>query len=76
MSGAFITALTAFYVDNGPRLPLWNLLLPIAFWFLPSAVGLPLLIRALRPPRPPGCRSAVASLARLTAGAVVDRRGE
>lgn len=48
MSGAFVTALTAFYVDNGPRLPVWNLLPPIAFWFLPSAVGVPLLVRALR----------------------------
>ncbi|MGI5132492.1 hypothetical protein ACQEVB_37205 [Pseudonocardia sp. CA-107938] len=47
MSCAFITALTAFYVDNGPRLPVWNLLPPIAFWFLPAAVGLPLLLRAL-----------------------------
>jgi hypothetical protein len=48
MSGAFVMALTAFYVDNGPRLPVWNLLPPIAFWFLPSVVGVPLLVRALR----------------------------
>jgi uncharacterized membrane protein len=48
MCGSFITAVTAFYVDNGPRLPLWNLLPPIVFWFLPSVVGLPLLVRALR----------------------------
>ncbi|MGD9527430.1 MAG: hypothetical protein AB7V44_11640 [Pseudonocardia sp.] len=48
MSCSFITALTAFYVDNGPRLPVWNLLPPAAFWVLPSVVGLPLLVRALR----------------------------
>jgi hypothetical protein len=34
--------------NNGPRLPVWNLLPPIAFWFLLSVVGLPLLVRALR----------------------------
>ncbi|MCH6165265.1 hypothetical protein [Pseudonocardia alaniniphila] len=56
MSCSFIAVLTAFYVDNGPRLPVWNLLPPIAFWFLPSAVGLPLLVRALR--RHVGRRSA------------------
>lgn len=48
MGGSFITALTAFYVDNGPRLPLWNVLPPITFWFLPAAVGAPFLIRAIR----------------------------
>jgi uncharacterized membrane protein len=47
MGGAYIAMLTAFYVDNGPRLPLWRLLPPIAFWFLPSAIGLPLLVRAM-----------------------------
>ncbi|MEU5991940.1 hypothetical protein ABZ806_23455 [Spirillospora sp. NPDC047418] len=47
MALSYITLLTAFYVDNGPRLPLWKLLPPITFWFLPAAVGLPLLLRAL-----------------------------
>jgi len=47
MATAFVALLTAFYVDNGPRLPLWNLLPPATFWFLPAAVGLPLLLRAL-----------------------------
>ncbi|MDJ0341034.1 hypothetical protein QMK19_08595 [Streptomyces sp. H10-C2] len=40
--------LTAFYVDNTPRLPLWKRLPPLSFWFLPAVVGLPLLLRALR----------------------------
>jgi len=47
MGGAYIAMLTAFYVDNGPRLPLWRLLPPIAFWFLPGMVGAPLLLRAV-----------------------------
>jgi hypothetical protein len=55
MALSYITLLTAFYVDNGPRLPVWKLLPPITFWFLPAAVGLPLLLRALhRHPAPPG----------------------
>jgi hypothetical protein len=44
---SYIVLLTAFYVDNGPRLPLWNRLPPIAFWVGPSVLGLPLLARAL-----------------------------
>jgi hypothetical protein len=47
MAVSYIVLLTAFYVDNGPRLPIWNLLPPIAFWLLPSAIGLPLTSRAL-----------------------------
>lgn len=48
MSGAYIGLLTGFYVDNGPRLPLWDQLPPIAFWFLPAAVGIPIAWVALR----------------------------
>lgn len=47
MSISYLALLTAFYVDNGHRLPLWNLLPPVTFWFLPTAIGLPILIRAL-----------------------------
>ena len=43
MALSYIAALTAFYVDNGPRLPLWRLLPPTSFWVLPSAIGIPLL---------------------------------
>ncbi len=52
MSLSYLAMLTAFYVDNGPRLPVWNLLPPATFWFLPAAAGLPLLIRARRHHRP------------------------
>jgi predicted membrane channel-forming protein YqfA (hemolysin III family) len=47
MATSYIAMLTAFYVDNGPRLPVWKLLPRVTFWFLPAAVGLPLLLRAL-----------------------------
>jgi hypothetical protein len=48
MGTSYVVMLTAFYVDNGPRLPLWRLLPPSAFWFLPSLVALPLLARSVR----------------------------
>jgi hypothetical protein len=44
---SYIVLLTAFYVDNGPRLPLWDRLPTIALWLGPSLIGLPLLARAL-----------------------------
>ena len=47
MSGSYIALFTGFYVDNGPRLPLWDRLPPIAFWVLPSLVGVPLVARAM-----------------------------
>jgi hypothetical protein len=47
MATSYMAALTAFYVDNGPRLPLWRLLPPMSFWFLPSAIGIPVLVWAL-----------------------------
>jgi uncharacterized membrane protein len=48
MSASYVVMLTAFYVDNGPRLPGWRLLPPAAYWVLPSLVALPLVVRALR----------------------------
>ncbi|MBW0091814.1 DUF2306 domain-containing protein [Pseudonocardia sp. KRD-184] len=56
MGTAYVVMLTAFYVDNGPRLPLWDQLPPIVFWVLPAAVGTPVLLGALhrhRGGRPP-----------------------
>src|SRR5262245_30704251 len=47
MGLSYILVLTAFYVDNGKNLPLWNKLPQTAFWVLPAAVGIPLIIRAL-----------------------------
>ena len=48
MSVSYIALLTAFYVDNGPHLPLWNRLPPLAFWVLPAIFGVPLLVRVLK----------------------------
>jgi uncharacterized membrane protein len=61
MATSYIAMLTAFYVDNGPRLPLWKLLPPITFWFLPSAIGLPVLFWALHRHRPHRSRRSRAS---------------
>jgi hypothetical protein len=47
MGGSYVALLTGFYVDNGPFLPLWNRLPNLAFWLLPSAVGVPLVWWAL-----------------------------
>ena len=48
MGVSYIVLLTAFYVDNGPHLPLWRSLPALAYWLLPSLVGLPILIWVLR----------------------------
>jgi len=47
MGIAYVAMLTAFYVDNGPHLPLWDRLPALTFWLLPSAIGAPVIIRAL-----------------------------
>jgi hypothetical protein len=55
MGGSYIALLTAFHVDNGPFLPLWNRLPHITYWLLPSAVGVPaiwLAIHRFRQSRP------------------------
>jgi hypothetical protein len=46
MGASYILLLTAFYVDNGKQLPLWKDLHSITYWLLPSAIGIPLIIRA------------------------------
>src|SRR5215831_10850736 len=48
MAFSYILLLTAFYVDNGPHLPLWRSLPPLAHWLLPSLVGFPILGWVLR----------------------------
>jgi hypothetical protein len=47
MGGAYVALFTGFYVDNGPHLPLWDRLPHLAYWTLPSLVGVPLVLRAL-----------------------------
>jgi len=47
MGASYVLLLIAFYVDNGHSLPLWKELPPIAYWLLPAAIGIPLIVRAL-----------------------------
>ena len=44
MGLSYILMLTAFYVDNGKNLPLWRELPQWAFWVLPAAVGVPIIM--------------------------------
>ena len=48
MGASFAAMLTAFYVDNGPHLPLWDRLPTPVFWVLPGLVATPLIVRAVR----------------------------
>ena len=43
LGGSYIALLTGFYIDNGPRLPLWDRLPDVVFWFLPGVIGAPLI---------------------------------
>lgn len=47
MGTGYVAMLTAFYVDNGPHLPLWDRLPPLTFWFLPGVIGAPIVARAV-----------------------------
>lgn len=47
MGLSYVLLLTAFYVDNGPNLPVWRRLPHIAYWVLPILLGAPLIVRAL-----------------------------
>jgi hypothetical protein len=47
MAGSYIVLLTGFYVDNGPHLPFWDRLPPALLWLLPTAIGVPITVRAL-----------------------------
>lgn len=47
MGASYVAMLTAFYVDNGPHLPLWDHLPTFAFWLMPAAIGAPIITRAV-----------------------------
>jgi hypothetical protein len=47
-TGSYIALFTGFYVDNGPRLPLWDRLPHWSYWVIPEAIGIPLTWWALR----------------------------
>jgi hypothetical protein len=67
MGISYTAMLTAFYVDNGPHLPLWDRLPALVFWFLPSAIGTPIIARAMIRARKTGpqlsCNRGVSELA-------------
>jgi hypothetical protein len=48
MGVSYVAMLTAFYVDNGKNLPIWRDLPDMTYWLLPSVIGIPLIVRALR----------------------------
>ena len=66
MGTAYVAMLTAFYVDNGPHLPLWDRLPRLTFWLLPPAIGAPVIIRAIIAARD---RASAASTSALTTSA-------
>jgi hypothetical protein len=47
MGIGYTAMLTAFYVDNGPHLPLWDQLPTLVFWLLPSVIAAPIIARAV-----------------------------
>jgi hypothetical protein len=47
MGVGYTAMLTAFYVDNGPQLPVWDRLPTLALWLLPSVIAAPLIARAV-----------------------------
>jgi hypothetical protein len=47
MGIGYTALITAFYVDNGPHLPLWDRLPVLALWLGPAAIATPLIVRAV-----------------------------
>lgn len=43
MGMGYVAMVTAFYVDNGPQLPMGSRLPTLAFWLIPSAIGVPII---------------------------------
>jgi hypothetical protein len=64
MGASYILMLTAFYVDNGKNLPLWRDLPYVAYWLIPSLVGIPIMVRSLFRQLPGDCRRESRSLGR------------
>jgi hypothetical protein len=47
MGSSYIVLLIAFYLDNAKNLPVWRDLPHLTYWLLPTAIGIPLVARAL-----------------------------
>src|ERR1700693_5083468 len=52
MIGSYVVLWTAFFVDNGHKIPGLNQLPPLTFWVLPSLIGLSFLVVSLSPLAP------------------------
>jgi hypothetical protein len=76
MGIAYTAMLTAFYVDNGPHLPLWDRLPVLAFWLLPSVIAAPIITRAIIRARkaPPAAESSWPQPGRMSGRAGAGRR--
>lgn len=48
MGAAYALLLIAFYVDNGPQIPVWRSLPHYTYWLVPAAVAVPLILAARR----------------------------
>lgn len=60
MGISYVLMLVAFYVDNGPNIPLWKDLPHFTYWALPVVIGALLILRTLlRHPLMTGNRKAV-----------------
>ncbi len=64
MGGSCTVLLTAFYVDNGKNLPLWDRLPAAAYWLLPAIVAAPLIGRSIHHHRRPPAAGARRRLSR------------
>ena len=47
MGASYILLLTGFYVDNGKNLAFWNQFPQWFFYFFPSLVGIPIIVKVL-----------------------------
>ncbi len=47
MGISYVVMVTAFYVDNGPKLPFWEQFPIWVFWLGPSLIGWPILVWTL-----------------------------
>jgi lysylphosphatidylglycerol synthetase-like protein (DUF2156 family) len=75
MGASYTVLLTAFYVDNGKNLPLWDRLPTAAYWTLPTLVAAPIIARsAIRHRRPRQAPSSQSTSRLETTGSATPRR--
>jgi lysylphosphatidylglycerol synthetase-like protein (DUF2156 family) len=75
MGASYTVLLTAFYVDNGKNLPLWDRLPTAAYWTLPTLVAAPIITcSAIRHRRPRQASSSQSTSRLETTCAATPRR--